>query len=230
MIVILDKPQMGENIGAVARSMANFGYRQLRIVNPRDGWPNEVAIKNATFASHIIESAKLYDDLSDALSDLDFVIGTYGRDIAFANKDIVTSRNIKDYIDNHAPKKLGILFGCERVGLNNEELSMCSAIVSIPTDFEFKSLNISHAAAIILYELSNISKLDIPEISELATNSEIKFFIDNFEIALDNSGFFKEKNKKPSMMLNITNMIHRMHPSKQEIQTLIGIIKSLFVK
>ncbi|MBN8828814.1 MAG: RNA methyltransferase [Sphingobacteriia bacterium] len=227
-IIVLDKPQMGENIGAAARVMANFGIEELRIVNPRDGWPNETASYMATCGSYIIENAKIYTDLKEAISDADYVIGTMGRDLSDFSKPIYTPRYLNKLLGF---KKVVIIFGCERVGLNNEELSLCSAVLTIDTKEKCKSMNLAQAVAVICYEISQINidtyKLKHEIDGEIATQTEVSEMLQHLEDELTRKNFFQEPSKKPRMMINIRNMFNRNIFSKQEVRTLRGIIRTL---
>lgn len=223
--IILDKPQMGENIGAAARVMANFGIEKLRIISPRDGWPNDKAKNMASFGDYILENAEIYDNFDKALADMNFVIATMGRELTKFSKEIYSSREINKL--NYP--KLGIVFGCERVGLDNDQLSKCNAIVSINTHSKYQSMNLAQAVAIICYELSTIK--DIAEkpssIQDIAPVQEVSRMIDHLELELRKKNFFQEENKIPKMMRNIRNMFNRNIYSKQEIRTIRGIIRAL---
>jgi tRNA/rRNA methyltransferase len=219
-------PQMGENIGASARAMKNFGFNDLRIVNPRDGWPNEKAENIAVGAIDIIHNAEIYNDLNAAIADLEYVYGTTSvpRDM---NKEYVTSkelaqeRAVQDY-------KFGIMFGRESSGLNNDEIMIANKILTIDTT-DFNSLNIAHAVAVVCHEIfKGDTKKRLPNIQQLATRNEVALFLEHLENELDNKDFFKSPDKKPRMMRNIANIFTRIDKlSNAEIQTLRGILNSL---
>lgn len=225
-IIILVAPQMGENIGATARAMKNFGLNELRIVAPRDGWPSEQARSNAVGAVDIIDSAKIYDNLENSIKDLEYLYATTCIKRVM-NKDYVFSQNLISDYPNYA--KVGIMFGRENNGLSNEEISLANKIITINTT-EFSSLNIAQAVIVICYELfrNSKSKEDIHNIQKLATKEEVEYFLTNLFDKLDKTNFFKIPERKSIMQQNITNIFMRINNlSTPEVQTLQGIIKSL---
>jgi tRNA/rRNA methyltransferase len=220
---------MGENIGAVARSMKNFGLEELRIVDPRDGWPNQAAMATSAHAADIIKSAKIFSSFEEAISDLNFLYATTARN-RYMNKPAVTPREMVAEINTNI--KTGIVFGPERTGLLNEELVLCNKIVTIPISEKFPSINISHAAAIIFYELfitsNHYNNMELKENFEAATQSEILGFFEHIENSLTEKEFFKVTEKKPGMINNIRNIFMRItNLTGQDIRTLRGIINSL---
>jgi tRNA/rRNA methyltransferase len=225
-VIILVAPQMGENIGATARAMKNFGLADLRIVAPRDGWPNEKADNMSVGAIDIIHNAIVYNDLSAAIADLEYVYATTSvpRDM---NKEYVTSKNIAQE-PAVQDCKFGIMFGRESSGLNNDEIMLANKILTINTT-DFNSLNIAHAVAVICHEIfKSNTEQHSPNLQDLATKNEVTLFLNHLEEELDNKNFFKSLDKKPRMMRNITNIFTRIDRlSNAEIQTLRGILKSL---
>ncbi|CAN0588316.1 unnamed protein product, partial [Ectocarpus sp. 12 AP-2014] len=174
--IILVEPQMGENIGAAARAMKNFSITDLRIVSPRDGWPNEKAKNMSVGALGIIENAKIYSSVPDSLENLEYVYAASAapRDI---NKNYALSRDLAKEITGY--KHVGIMFGRESSGLNNKEISYANKIVTIDTDVNFSSLNIAHAVAVIGYELFQglkQSRVGLSNINELATHGDLEYF------------------------------------------------------
>ncbi|MCZ6902474.1 MAG: RNA methyltransferase [Rickettsia endosymbiont of Ixodes persulcatus] len=228
-IITLVAPQMGENIGATARAMKNFSLNELRIVAPRDGWPNEQACSNAVRAVNIIDNAKIYDSLEDSIKDLEYLYATTCIKRAM-NKDYVFSQNLPLDYPNSA--KVGIMFGRENNGLSNEEISLANKIITINTT-EFSSLNIAQAVVIICYELfhNSMPTEGIHNIQKLANKEEIEHFLTNLFGKLDKVGFFKAPDKKPAMQQDITNIFTRINNlSSPEVQTLQGIIRSLYTQ
>ncbi len=218
---------MGENIGAVARAMKNFGLRDLRIVSPRDGWPNQKADSVAVEAVSILRKAEIYEDLGSAISDLEYIYATTATK-RYMNKDYVSSNNL--YEDLPQNSKIGFLFGRESSGLTNEEIVMSNKILTIETGEEFSSLNLSHAVSIICYELFGHRGRSgkIENIQTLATKGEVDYLLKSLIEELDKKGFFKVQDKKPEMVKNITNIFSRIDKlSKTEVQTLTGIVKDL---
>lgn len=225
--IILIAPQMGENIGAAARAMKNFGLSELRIVNPRDGWPNKKANSVAVDAVSIIENAKIYADLPSAISDLEYIYATSANP-RYLNKEYLSSKNIKQ--DYQKALKTGFLFGRESSGLTNEELIYANKIITINTSSEFSSMNIAQAVSIVCYEL--FLELDLGKNHQneqnLATKGEVNYFINLLTGELEKRNFFKVNEKKPRMIKNIANIFTRIDKlSKSEIQTLIGIVNNL---
>ena len=224
--IILVAPQMGENIGAVARAMKNFDIYDLRIVDPRDGWPNEKAVSMSVGAFDLIANARIFSYVVDAISDLSYVYAATAtsRDM---NKEYVFSRDLKDDI----PKigKVGIMFGRENCGLNNQEISYANKIVTIDTNLSFSSLNIAHSVAVICYELFQARMQSRPYVQQiLARNDELEYFYEHLFNSLEERKFFRVPEKKEQMSLKIRNIFARIdNLSKTELQTLRGIITVL---
>jgi tRNA/rRNA methyltransferase len=230
---ILIRPQLGENIGATARSIKNFNFENLRLVSPRDGWPNKSASYTAVEAKDIINKAKLYSNNEEAVSDLDLVFATTSRSRSVNKKIIDLSESIKIIKkQNFLNKKIGIFFGPEASGLSNDDLINANYLVNIPTSSKFKSINLSHAVNIYAFELFIASK-KIDNIvknlyrSEDAKKNEVNKFLDFLITHLDQVGFLKPEEKKQQMIRSIKNIFHRSTLSTQEIRTLSGVISSL---
>lgn len=243
-VVVLVHPQLGENIGTAARAMANFNLHELRIVAPRDGWPNERAIAASSGANWILDGAKIFDDLASALQDINYVMATTARPRDMI-KEVITPEQAGEGMRERIGRgeKVALLFGRERWGLNNDEISLSDVIVTAPVNPAFASINIAQAVLLMGYEwfkdqaetlgqqtpqldaLSG-SGLVMPD-TRAATKEELFGFFDHLEGELDQSGFFKSEKKKPTMMLNIRNMFGRAQLTEQEIRALRGIISSL---
>lgn len=217
--IILVNPQMGENIGAAARVMANFGFSDLRLVAPRDGWPNEKALEMAAHAKHIVEAAKIYPTLAEASADLEFLYASTARERGI-DKLVITPREMVKR------NNIGLLFGAERAGLSNDDLAICDEIISIPVDENCKSINLAQAVGIICYEASLLTKPE-SEPRELATKQEMQSLFEHLETELDKRGFFQEERKRPGMVNNIRTFLTRAALNPQEGRTLRGIIRSL---
>ena len=226
---ILVRPQIGENIGSVARAIKNFNITKLRIVNPRCGWPNQKALVTSVGARDILKSTKIYHSLEKSLGDLDIIFATSSR-IRKVNKRIISVVDLKKKIKTK--HKIGIVFGPEASGLSNNEISYADYLVKIPTNKNFTSLNLSHSAIIFSFELFKFfSKKKNTFISRykssLATKSEVNKFL-NFMIKnLDKRGFLQPDHKRNSMIRNINNIFHRINLSNQEIRILLGIFSTL---
>ena len=227
--IILVEPQMGENIGASARSMKNFGFQDLRIVNPRDGWPNEKATKMSVGAVDLIENAKIFTDIKSAIADLDYVYATTSalRDM---NKKHVLSRDLPQ--ESMVWSNSGIMFGRENCGLTNEEISYANKIVTIDTDINFSSLNIAHAVAVVCYELFQYQEQDRddlrPNNMNLAKKEELEYFYDHLFGQLDRKNFFKVPEQRLQISQRIKDIFARIDDlSNTEVQTLRGVVKVL---
>ncbi len=225
-VIILVEPQMGENIGATARAMKNFDVSELRIVCPRDGWPNEQARNMAVSAVNIIDNAKIYDSLEASIKDIDYLYATssVSRNI---NKNYVLSENLSQ--DYPADLKVGIMFGRENCGLQNREITYAHKIININTG-DFSSLNIAQSVVIICYELfrNKQPRVNVSNEQELASRGELGYFFEHLFTELNNKNFFKVPEKKLHMTQNIMNIFTRIDKlSSAELQTLRGIITTL---
>jgi tRNA/rRNA methyltransferase len=231
---ILIRPQLGENIGAAARSLKNFNFENLRLVAPRDSWPNKSATYTAVDAKDIVHKAKVYLNNDEAVADLDFVFATTSRSRSVNKKIIDLNEAIKIIKKNSLNKKIGVLFGPEASGLSNDDLINANYLVNIPTNVKFKSLNLSHSVTVFAFQLFLSSKKIEPFVknlyrSEDAKKKEVQTFL-NFLIShLDKVGFLKPEEKRQQMIRSIKNIFHRSLLSTQEIRTLSGVISS-FIK
>ena len=226
---ILVRPQMGENIGSVARAIKNFNIKHLRIVNPGCNWPNQKALATSVGAKDILKSAKIYNSIEKAIGDLDIIFASTSR-IRKVNKKIISILDFKKKIEKE--KKIGILFGPEASGLSNDEISYANYLVKIPTNKKFSSLNLSHSAIIFCFELFQYfsNKKVIYKSSYksfVARKSEVNKFLSFIINKLDKKGFLQPNHKKKSMIRNINNIFHRLNLSDQEIHILLGIFSTL---
>lgn len=235
-VVILCEPQMGENIGAAARAMANFGLSELRLVNPRDGWPNEKATANASRALHVIEQVRVFERTEDAVADLNFVYATTARDRDLT-KDVRgpvhAARHLRQLEGQGA--RAGLLFGRERWGLNNDEIALADEILTLPVVPEFASLNIAQAVLVIAYEWRKAGfpeedgglPFGMPERSPPATKEELIHLFGHLETSLDERSFFRPAEKKEVMTRNLRAIFQRVSLTAQEVRTLRGVIATL---
>jgi len=226
---ILVRPQIGENIGSVARAIKNFNIKYLRIVNPRCNWPNQKALATSVGAKDILKSAKIYDSVEKSIGDLDIVFASSSR-IRKVNKKIISVSNLKTKIKKG--KKIGILFGPEASGLSNDEINCADFLVKIPSNKKFSSLNLSHSAIIFCFELFKHfsgKKYDYKTgyKSLVATKSQVNKFLNFIIQGLDKKGFLQPDHKRQSMIRNINNIFHRLNLSEQEIRILLGIFSTL---
>jgi len=226
---ILVRPQMGENIGSVARAIKNFNIKYLRIVNPRCNWPSQKALATSVGAKDVLNSAKIYDSVEKSIGDLDIIFASSSR-IRKINKKIISVSNLKTKIKKR--RKIGILFGPEASGLSNDEISCADYLVKIPSNKKFSSLNLSHSAIIFCFELfKHFSKREIEYKtsykSSVAKKTEVNKFLNFIINALDKKGFLQPDHKRQSMIRNINNIFHRLNLSEQEIRILLGIFSTL---
>ena len=229
--IILVRPQLSENIGMAARAMDNFGLSKLFIVNPRDGWPSKKAETSAKHADKIINKAKVYNHLDDAVSNFDLVIATSNRK-RFLTKKTYDNFNIlqKKIIDF---KSIAILFGPENSGLSNQDIRLANFLFNIPTNNSNKSLNLSHAVSVISQEIfsQNIQSSKVLENNEKkdqkVTKGELSNFINALIGDLDNKGFFNPAEKKDGMIDNIYSIYNKMDLTKKELKMLWGMHKKL---
>lgn len=234
--IILVEPQMGENIGAAARVMLNFGLKDLRIVNPRDGWPNPKAIDMAKGAISVLESAKIYNCITNAIDDIHYVYATTARPREMV-KPVISARKCGEdmFLAFKSAQQSALLFGRERSGLTNDEISYADAITIIPVFHEYTSLNIAQAVSILSYEWfvaqdsSPDYEVDFGNAAP-APKADIVRFFEHLEFELDNNGFFKTNTIRPKMVRNIRNMFVRAALTDQDVRTLRGIISSLSQK
>ena len=227
--IILVRPQMGENIGSVARAMKNFNIKHLRIVNPKCNWPNPKALATSVGAKDILKSTKIYNSIEKSVGDLDLVFASTSR-IRKVNKKIITVLDLKKKIGKK--RNIGILFGPEASGLSNDEISYADYLVKIPTNKRFSSLNLSHSAIIFCFQLfQHFSRKNISYKSNygssLANKSEVNKFLSFIIGRLDKKGFLQPDHKRQSMIRNINNIFHRLNLSEQEIRILLGIFSTL---
>jgi len=226
---ILVRPQLGENIGSVARAIKNFNIKNLRIVNPRCNWPNQKALATSVGAKDILKLTKIYNSIEKSIEDLNIIFASSSR-IRKVNKKIISVSNLKTKITKG--KKIGILFGPEASGLSNDEISCADYLVKIPSSNSFSSLNLSHSAIIFCFELfqhfsTKKFKYKASYKSSPAKKSDVNKFLSFIIQGLDKKGFLQPDHKRKSMIRNINNIFHRTNLSEQEIRILLGIFSTL---
>lgn len=231
-VVILNAPQLAENIGAVARVMANFGLSELRLVNPRDGWPQERAWACASGADWPLNDAKLFTSVADAIADLKLVFATTARPREL-QLPVLTPRAAAGELWQATGEGLrtGLLFGGERAGLETADIALCQAVVTIPIDPKFRSLNLAQAVAINAYEWRTTA-LDAPppafrEGAPPADGAALLGFYEHLERELDAAGFFHPPEKTPSMVQNLRSALGRARFTDQEVRTFRGVVTAL---
>lgn len=242
--LVLVRPQLADNIGMVARAMANFGLDDLRLVDPRDGWPNEKARAAASGANFIIDSTKAFPSLDAAAGDLNYVCATTARQRDLA-KPVLTPEQAVEEIGRRLEtgQRCGVLFGPERAGLETDEVARADAVIMVPVNPKFASLNLAQAVLLLSYEwlkqtrrgtLGRVTTYENPlepglrlRGSPPATKSELYGFFDHLERELDRLGFFNPPHKRQTVMRNIESMFSRMGATEQEVRTLRGIVATL---
>jgi tRNA/rRNA methyltransferase len=232
-VVILVEPQLGENIGAAARAMANFGLSRLRLVNPRQEWPNPKAVMMAVGADPILEGAVLYDRLEAAIADCTFVLATTAR----AHDQAKPVIGAAEAAAQMAPRVAGgetvaIVFGRERNGLENDEVALADAVVTLPVNPAFASLNLAQAVVIVAYEWFKLASgatlpFAMPKKSPPAPKEQLLAFFASLERELEQVEFFRPPDKRETMQINLRNIFARMQPTQQDIQTLHGVIMAI---
>ena len=232
-VVILVEPQLGENIGMVARAMLNTGLTELRLVSPRDAWPNEKAIAAASGASLVLDEATIFDSTAAAVADLHHVFATTARARGM-NKTVLDPRQAAGKLHRAvaAGERVGLLFGPERSGLTNDDLALADRAVAVPLNPGFSSLNLAQAVLILGYEWFRAGQSDPPanwnrSTSPPATKEELIGFFARLETALDEAGFLYPPEKRPTMVRNLRNLFQRSMLTEQELRTLHGIISAL---
>ncbi len=232
--IILVNPQLGENIGATARVMANFALSDLRIVNPRDGWPNEQAISMAKNAKELIHNAKIFNSLSEAIKDINLLFATTTRERQMA-KEVLTAKETIAHIYSKLQLKTAIMFGGERSGLSNEDTGLADFITTIPVGEDYDSLNLAQAVCILCYEYFNYDFKKAPKINfddnlNTANKDEVLGLFNHLETELLKTNFFKLEAKREKMVINLRNSLMRSNLNKQDVRTLRGVIRALVTK
>ena len=225
---ILHKPQLSENIGACARSIKNFNFKKLVLINPKPIFPNDKILATSVGAKDIVRQSKKYDNLEKALGKIDILIATSAR---FRNKNI-KHINLEDLKKINFKKRVGFLFGSEASGLSNDEVSYANYTLQIPTNPDFKSLNLSHSLIIIAQYVASLIKLkNIPfkksKKVKSASKKEIQLMLGLCIKNLDEINFFRPKEKRPKMLENLRNIFYKMDLSDKETRILSGVFASL---
>src|ERR1700722_9607071 len=230
---VLVEPQLGENIGMAARAMGNFGLARLRIVNPRDGWPNAHARRAAAGADGILDHVELFDTVTQAVADCSLLFATTARAHDQAKPVVapdVAAREIVNELAGGAT--VGVLFGRERYGLQNEEVALANRIITFPVNPGFASLNLAQAVLLIGYEWFKLATAGalpfaMPERSEPASQHQMRAFFDNLVRELDQVEFLRPAEKRDTMLVNLRNIFPRMEPTKQDMHTLHGVVMAI---
>ncbi|HEV2955943.1 MAG TPA: TrmJ/YjtD family RNA methyltransferase [Xanthobacteraceae bacterium] len=232
-IVVLVEPQLGENIGTTARAMANFGLARLRLVNPRDQWPNPRAHAAASGADAILDEARLYHTLEAAIGDCELVLATTARAHDQA-KPVIDASEAAAMMQPHlaAGGNVAVVFGRERNGLENDEVGLADRIVTLPVNPAFASLNLAQAVVIIAYEWFRLASggalpFAMPQKSAPAPREQLLAFFADLERELERVEFFRPAEKRETMQINLRNIFLRMAPTQQDVQTLHGVVRAI---
>jgi tRNA/rRNA methyltransferase len=232
-VIILVEPQLGENIGMAARAMGNFALTHLRIVNPRDGWPNSSANRAAAGADHILERVELFGTVEEAVADLDLLFATTARAHDQAKPVVAPGAAVREIAGHVAGGgKAGILFGRERWGLMNDEVARANRIITFPVNPGFASLNLAQAVLLMGYEWFKLATegtlpFAMPERSERASQHQMQAFFENLVRELDRVEFLRPAEKRDTMLVNLRNIFTRMEPTKQDMHTLHGVVMAI---
>ena len=228
---------MGENIGMAARAMLNCGLKDLRLVNPRDGWPNQNALAASSAAKKLIEGAKLFSSSAEAIADLEIIYAATARPRDMTIEVYTPGEAVRLMLDDAASDiHSGILFGKESMGLKNDDLSLANAVITAPLNPKFTSLNLAQAVFLMSYEWfqlcnqTHTKRVKISRKTHPASKSELLDLFDHLEGELDASGFFHVREKRPIMVRNIRNILQRARLTEQEVRTVRGILTSLAKK
>lgn len=236
-VIILVRPQMAENIGMAARAMANFGLSELRLVAPRDGWPqredNLAAYQAASGAVHVLDQARLFATVDEAIGDLERVYATTARERGQAKPVFTPDAGMADMAGPLAGGQgVGILFGPERTGLDNDDISLADAVLTFPIDPAFSSLNLAQAVLLVAYEWMKVSgqaaaPFTLPQHTGPAKRASLVSFFRYVEGELEHAGFYSNAERKPIMIRNFRNILHRMQMTEQDVRTLRGALGAL---
>jgi tRNA/rRNA methyltransferase len=236
--IVLVRPQLAVNIGMCARAMVNFGLSDLRLVSPREGWPRTGAYRKSAYAAaagatHLLESARVFDSVPEAIADLNCVFATTARGRGQQKPVLTPSEAMPQTAARMtAGERHGMLFGPERTGLDNEDVALADAILTFPVNPAYASLNLAQAVLLTGYEWfraahGDVIPFEIEERSPPATREMTLSFFDFLEGELDKRGFFRPAPKKPVMARNLRNMFHRMSLTEQDVRTLWGVVVRL---
>ncbi|MGC5778301.1 RNA methyltransferase [Methylobacterium sp. NFXW15] len=228
--VILVEPQLAENIGMTARAMANFGLSDLRLVNPKNGWPKKGVREAASGATHVLDGAHIFASVEEAVADLHCVFATTARERGQMKRVFAPDEAMADLVGREG-QRCGILFGRERVGLTNDEVSLAGAIITFPVSPDFPSLNLAQAVLLVGYEWRKASgRARLPFSGEMlsppATREAMVALFANLEAALDVAGFYPPE-KRGGITRNMRDMLHRMALNEQDVRTFQGALRAI---
>ncbi len=232
-VIVLVRPQMGENIGAAARAMLNFGLDHMRLVAPRDGWPNPAAVAMAAGAGRVLDKAWLAQDMVEAVGDCDYVFATTARTRGFTKPVLSPERAMQQARALQAEgRRVAILFGAERAGLGSDDIARANAIVTMPVNRDFPSINLAQSVLLMAYEWRRQAGDVVPEVQAMARTErarliEVEKLAEHYEARLEDAGFFYPADKAAGMKVNLRNMWSRMPLTGIDVQMLHGVLRQL---
>lgn len=232
-IFVLVRPQMGENIGAAARAMLNFGLNNMRLVEPRDGWPNQKAVAMASGAGSVLDNAMVTPTTADALADCAHVYATTARPRGLTKRVVTPEIAMKEAAEKiQSGQTVAVLFGPERAGLENEDIARANTIISVPVNPDYASLNLAQCALLTAYEwrrqsaLIEHDRVDFAK-TEPATQIEVEKLAEHYETQLDEAGFFFPEHKAAGMKQTMRNLWSRMPLTRADAQLFHGILRQM---
>lgn len=230
-VMVLVRPQMGENVGAAARAMWNFGLEHMRLVAPRDGWPNPAAVAMASGAVRVLDAVRVDADTDAAIADLNYVYATTARPRGMTKTVFTPEQAMQDARARIGRgEKVGVLFGAERAGLENADVIRANAVVSVPVNPAFASLNLAQCVLLTAYEWRRSGNATLPERPEKArpaTREEVTRMIDELSARLEAGNFFWPEHKRQSLEDNLRNLFLRLDLTDPDVRTLYGVFRTL---
>lgn len=225
---VLVEPQMGENIGAAARAMWNFGLDRMRIVNPRDGWPNPAAVAMSSGAGRLLDEAQIFSTTAEAVADANLIFATTARPREMTKRVLTPEDAMAEARGALVTgQKVAVLFGPERAGLANEDVILADAIISVPVNPGFASLNLAQCVLLVSYEWRRQGAPVPPEAPERAVAGDVTRLFEHLVGELDHVGFFFPEHKRDAMLASLENLFRRMPLTDQDNRTLWGVIRAL---
>ena len=229
---VLIRPQMGENIGAAARGMWNFGLDRMRIVAPRDGWPNQKAVAMASGAGRLLDEAQIFEDTQGAIADCDYVYATTARPRGLTKLVLTPAAAMQDARKRVAEgQKVAVMFGPERSGMENDDIARANALISVPVNPDFPSLNLAQCVLLTGYEWRReaveVDASRVDAAGDWAAQIEIEKLSDHYEERLEEAGFFYPEHKAENMKVNLRNMWSRMPMTRADVQMLHGMMRQM---
>lgn len=229
---VLIRPQLGENIGAAARGMWNFGLDRMRLAAPRDGWPNPKAVAMASGAGRLLDQAQLFETTAEAVADCTTVYATTARPRGLTKTVLTPEEAMREAVEKmSAGERVAVLFGPERAGMENDDVARANAIINVPVNPEFSSLNLAQCVLLCAYEWrrasEDVSASRVEMKGEWASQLEVEKLADHYEERLEVAGFFYPEDKAPHMKQNLRNLWSRMPLSRHDVQILHGVLRQM---